>query len=57
MEGLVEDGFELRGGTGEHSGACIPLLPVKKGHTSKQPENSGNSALQQMEHIWFRLIL
>lgn len=50
MEGLVEDGFELRGGTG---GAFRSLHSsftcTKEERVSKQPENLGN--------IWLYLIL
>lgn len=58
MEGLVEDGFELRGGTG---GAFRSLHSsftcTKEEHVSKQQENLGNSTLNQMKHIWLCLIL
>jgi len=58
MEGLVEDGFELRGGTG---GAFRSLHSsftcTKEEHVSKQRENLGNSTVNQKKHIWFCLIL
>lgn len=58
MEGLVEDGFELRGGTG---GAFRSLHSSftcsKEEHVSKQWENVGNGILSQMKHIWLCLTL
>lgn len=58
MEGLVEDGFELRGGTvGAFRSLHSSFTCTKEEHVSKQLENLGNSTLSQMKHIWFRLIL
>lgn len=58
MEGLVEDGFELRGGTGGALRSLHSSLTcAKEEHVSKQQENLGNSSLNQMKHIWFCLTL